>query len=100
MDNKIIISNEAENDISNAYCDHNKEKSGLGGGFLTQLDLFYKKLKRRPTYYSFVDEEKNISALTLKVFPYKIIYEIAAEEVYAFAIHHFSRHDDHFNKRV
>ncbi|HEY5407274.1 MAG TPA: type II toxin-antitoxin system RelE/ParE family toxin [Ginsengibacter sp.] len=100
MDYKIIISYEAEADISEAYCYYEKEKSGLGDRLLTELDLFYRKLRHHPTYYSFVDEEKKIRSLTLKVFPYKIIYEIAAEEVYVFAIHHFSRHDDHINKRV
>ena len=56
-------------------------------------------LKRHPTYYSFVGEEKTIRALTLKVFPFKIIYEISGEELYVFAIHHYSRNDDHFLNR-
>lgn len=85
MNYKIIISTEAEKDTNEAYCYYEKEKSGLGDRF---------------TYYSFVGEEKTIRALKLKVFPYKIIYEIAGEELYVFAVHHTSKHDDHFLNRL
>lgn len=99
MEYKIIISIEAETDISEAYCYYEKEKPGLGDRFLVELDIFYKKLKYHPTYYSFVGGEKTIRTLTLKVFPFKIIYEISGEELYVFAIHHYSRNDDHFLNR-
>ncbi len=100
MDYKIIISAEAEKDTKEAYCYYEKEKSGLGDRFLVELDNFYEKLKRHPTYYSFVDEEKTTRSLALKVFPYKIIYEITEEELYVFAIHHSSRNDIHFINRL
>lgn len=100
MNYKIIISTEAEKDTNEAYCYYEKEKSGLGDRFLVELDNFYKKLERHPAYYSFVSEEKTIRALKLKIFPYKIIYEIAGEELYVFAIHQTSRHDDHFLNRL
>ena len=100
MDYKIIISKEAEKDTNDAYCFYEKEKFGLGDRFILELNICYDKLKRHPAYYSFVDEEKTIRAITLKVFPYKIIYETAGEEVYVFAIHHSSRHDEHFLNRL
>jgi hypothetical protein len=67
------------------------QQSGLGDRFLNELLLFYDKLIYHPTYYSFVSEEKITRTLPLKVFPYKIIYEIEGDEVYVFAIHHFSQ---------
>ncbi len=100
MNYKIIISTEAEKDTNEAYCYYEKEKSGLGDRFLAELDNFYEKLERHPTYYSFIGEGKTTRALELRVFPYKIIYEISDEELYVFAIHHNSRHDDHFRNRL
>lgn len=100
MNYKIIISTEAEKDTNEAYWYYEKEKSGLGDRFLVELGKFYKKIEHHPTYYSFVDEEKTFRALKLKVFPYKIIYEIAGEELYVFAVHHTSKHDDHLLNRL
>ena len=97
---KIIISTGTLNDTNEAYAFYEDQQIELGDRFLKELFLFYEKLKHHPTYYSFVSEEKTIRALALKVFPYKIIYEIAGDEVYVFAIHHFSQNPDHFLKRL
>lgn len=100
MEYNIIISTRAVEDTSEAYAFYENQQIELGDRFLDELTHFYKKLKRHPTYYSFISEEKTIRALALKVFPYKIIFEISANEVYIFAIHHFSRNPDHFLKRL
>jgi hypothetical protein len=97
---KIVISAGAFNDTNEAYVYYEDQQSGLGDRFLNELLFFYEKLKQHPTYYSFVSEEKTIRALSLKVFPYKIIYEIEDHEVYVFAIPHFSQNPDHFLKRL
>ncbi len=100
MDYNIIISIEAEADTNEAYIFYEDQQTGLGDRFLDKLSEFYKKLKRHPTYYSFVSERKTTRALSLKVFPYTIIYEVEANDVYVFAIHHSSQNPDHFLKRL
>jgi len=100
MEYKIIISIGAVEDTSEAYAFYENQQRGLGDRFLNELTHFYKKLKQHPTWYSFISPEKTIRALALKIFPYKIIYELSAEEVYIFAIHHFSQNPDHFLKRL
>jgi plasmid stabilization system protein ParE len=100
MDYKIIISTDAEKDTNEAYQFYENEHTGLGDRFLNELTDFYEKLKHHPTYYSFVSKEKNIRGLVLKVFPYKIIYEIEGKEIYVFAIYHFRQHPDQFLKRL
>lgn len=97
---KIIISPGALNDTNEAYAFYEDQQIELGDRFLNELSLFYEKLKSHPTYYSFVSEEKIIRSLSLKIFPYKIIYEIEGDEVYVFAIHHFSQNPDHFLNRL
>ncbi len=96
----IIVSTEAAKDISEAYTFYEDQQTGLGDRFLNELAHFFEKLKHHPTYYSFVSEAKTIRALALKKFPYKIIYEIDGDELYVFAIHHFSQNSDHFLKRL
>ena len=100
MEYNIIISTGAVEDTSEAYAFYEDQKRGLGDRFLDELSHFYKKLKHHPTYYSFVSTEKTIRSITLRIFPYKIIYEINADEVYIFAIHHFRQNPDHFLKRL
>ncbi len=100
MDYNIIISIEAEKDTFEAYSFYEDQQPGLGDRFLEELTDFYKKLKQHPTYYSYVSEKETIRSLALKVFPYKIIYEIAGDELYVFAVHHFRQNPDKFLKRL
>lgn len=96
----LIISPDAEKDTSEAYTFYENQQTGLGERFLDELALFYKKLERHPTYYSFVSEEKTIRSISLKIFPYQIIYEVADDELHVFANHHFRQNPDQFIKRI
>ena len=100
MGYNIIISPGAEKDTNEAYTFYENHQTGLGERFLEELEIFYKKLNQHPAYYSFVSEDKIIRSLSLKIFPYQIIYEIAANELYVFAIHHFRQNPDQFIKRL
>lgn len=100
MDYNIIISIEAEKDTSDAYNYYEDQHPGLGDRFLAELTQFYKKLEKHPTYYSFVSERKTIRSLSLKVFPFKIIYEIEGNELYVFAVYHFSKDPKELFKRL
>ena len=100
MGYNIIISSGAERDTNEAYIFYEHHQADLGDRFLDELMFFYKKLEHNPTYYSFVSDEKTIRSLSLKKFPYQIIYEIAVNELYVFAIHHFRQNSDQFIKRL
>lgn len=100
MDYSIIISIGAEKDTSDAYTYYEDQQPGLGDRFLARLAHFYKKLKHHPTYYSFVSEKKTIRSIALKIFPYRIIYEIDNDELYVFAVYHFRQDPDQLLKRL
>lgn len=89
MEYNIIISTGAIEDPSEAYAFYEGRQRGLGDRIPEELTHFYKKLNHHPACYSFLSAEKTIRALALKIFPYKIIYEINVDEMYIFAIHHF-----------
>jgi len=99
MEYNIIISIEAEKDTNEAYCYYENRQSGLGDRFLNELSEFYKKLKEHPKYYSFTSQTKTTRSVVLKVFPYKIIYEIEGEELYVYAVYHFRKNPDHLSER-
>ena len=99
MDYKIIISTAAENDTSEAYIYYEQQQSGLGERFLNELTEFYYKLQLHPTHYSFVSGQRTIRALSLRIFPFKIIFQIEGNEIYVFAVHHVRKHPNQFLKR-
>jgi hypothetical protein len=47
-----------------------------------------------------VSEDKTIRSVALKIFPYKIVYEIGGDEIYVFAVYHFHKNPDELNKRL
>jgi mRNA-degrading endonuclease RelE of RelBE toxin-antitoxin system len=100
MDYKIIISGDAENDTNDAYIYYEDIQTGLGDRFLSELVEFYQKIKSHPTYFSFVSENKTIRSVALKIFPYKIVYEIDDDKVYVFAVYHFHKNPGELNKRL
>ncbi len=76
MEYEIIISTAAENDTEESYIFYEKKQPGLGERFLNELAENYNKLKLHPTHYSFVSAEKITRALSLKKFPFKIIFKL------------------------
>jgi len=100
MEYNIIISIEAEKDTNDAYCYYEDQQPGLGERFLNELSHFYNKLKQHPKYYSFTSENKTNRSVALKIFPYKIVYEIEDEKLYVFAVYHFRQNPDNLFKRL
>lgn|SRR6185312_60313 len=99
MDYNIIISFEAEKDTNNAYCYYENQQTGLGERFLNELSFFYTKLKQHPQYYSFTSENKTTRSVALRIFPYKIIYEINDKQVFVYAVYHFRQNPEELSKR-
>lgn len=100
MDYNIIISIEAEKDTNAAYCYYETQQTGLGERFLGELSFFYKKLEQHPQYYSFASGHKTTRSVALRIFPYKIIYEIDDKQVYVYAVYHFRQNPDELSKRL
>ena len=100
MEFKIIISIEAAADTEATYRYYEEQQADLGERFLNELIEYYEKLTLHPTHYSFVSADKTICALSLKIFPYKIIYQVEGIALYVYAIYHFSQHPDQFIKRL
>ncbi len=88
---KIIISAHAEADTKEAYLFYEEIQPDLGECFLYELTKWYRKLEVHPLHYSFISEQKIIRAVSLKTFPFQIIYQVEGTQIYVFAVHHFSK---------
>lgn len=72
-----------------AYIWYEKQKQGLGEEFLSESDVYYKKLESAPEYYGKV--KKNYRQISLKRFSFVIVYEIMTNTVTVFAVFHTGR---------
>lgn len=72
-----------------AYRWYEKRKEGLGEEFLSELDVYYKKLESTPEYCGII--KKNYRQVNLKRFSFVIVYEIIGNAVIVFAVFHTGR---------
>ena len=87
----IILSEEARRDEIESYQYYEAQRVGLGEEFLNELEHCYTILGEHPHLFSFIDTPHDLRDVKLKRFPFVIIYEISAENVYVYSVHHTSR---------
>ena len=72
-----------------AYDWYEEQKQGLGEAFLTELDTCYLKLESHPNHYGKI--KKNFRQVSLKRFPFVVVYEMIKKDVVVFAVFHTKR---------
>ena len=72
-----------------AYDWYEEQRQGLGEEFIKELDSRFDKLQSHPEYFGKI--KKNFRQISLKRFPYVIVFEIIKNEVVVFAVFHTKR---------
>lgn len=72
-----------------AYEWYELQQKGLGELFLNELDKHYAKAVSLPTAYS--KKEGNYRCISLRKFPYVIVFKIIKTTVVVYAVFHTSR---------
>lgn len=85
----ILFSEDADNEIIDAFNWYNNQKQGLGEEFLKELDTCIIKLQTQPSYYGFV--KKQYRSVNIRRFPYIIVFRIAGLKVFIKSVKHTSR---------
>jgi len=85
--NPVIISTEAESDLTQAYLWYEKQVEGLGSEFLLCVDACIQNITRSPKIHQKV--HKNIRRALIRRFPYGIFYP---DHIMIIAVFHAS-HD-------
>ncbi|HEY9184680.1 MAG TPA: type II toxin-antitoxin system RelE/ParE family toxin [Salegentibacter sp.] len=81
---KLIIKEEAQLEIIEAFLYYEEKKVGLGGSFLDHLDSYFKWIKNYPFHFS--EKRKPFREAVIKRFPYLIIYEVLENEVIVYSV--------------
>ena len=87
--NPVIISTEAESDLTHAYLWYEKQVEGLGSGFLLCVDACIRNIARSPKTYQKV--HKNIRRALIRKFPYGIFFIEQMDHIRIIAVFHASR---------
>lgn len=82
----LIIREEANNEMAQAYLYYEEIQEGLGERFLTEVSNRYNDISRNPRHYGFIDDNKIFRDVKVKHFPYQIIYEIIENAVIVYSV--------------
>ena len=92
MTYKIILENRAITDSKTAYNYYELIQVGLGDRFMRALEGRINSIRLNPKLFRKIKDE--IRQVSLKKFPFVIIYEIFEDIVIVYAIFHTSRNPD------
>jgi len=88
MDRTLVVKQEAQEDMVDAYLYYEEQQEGLGERFLAEVNKRLDDLSTQPEYYGFIDDRKILRDVALIAFPYVLIYRIVASEVRVHAVFH------------
>ena len=95
--NPVIISTEAESDLTQAYLWYEKQVEGLGSEFLLCVDACIQNITRSPKIFQKV--HKNIRRALIRRFPYGIFYIEQPDHIMIIAVFHASRDPSRWQSR-
>jgi len=89
MKYSLLIKEEADLDIAEAYKWYEDKSKDFGNEFLIELDEYFSLIEGNP--YLCQVRYKSYRLLPLKRFPYLIVYEIENENVIVYSVFHMSK---------
>jgi len=95
--NPLIISPEAEADLTQAYQWYEEQVEGLGSEFLICVDACLKSIARSPKIYQRV--HKNVRRALIRRFPYGIFFIEETDHIRVIAVFHARRDPTTWQKR-
>ena len=98
MSYKILIKQEAELDLQDAYNWYEENSRGLGSEFIRVIDASLSTIQRNP--FAYPEVYKKIRRKLIRRFPYGIFYLIESETIYVIACFHVKRDPQQWRKRL
>lgn len=89
MKYELVIKEEADREIADSFLYYENQKNGLGERFLSQLNIYFDRIKENPKHYQI--KRKNYREAFIKNFPFLVIYEIQENKIVVYAVFNTSR---------
>jgi len=81
---ELIILQEADSEIHEAYHWYENKLNGLGDKFLNALDICFNSIDRNPTSFKIIYKKQRQAIV--KTFPFVILYEFDERKIIIYAI--------------
>ncbi len=94
----LILIDEAEQDVADAYDWYEQQRPGLGDDCLAAIRAATERVQTQPHINPRVQGE--IRRLLVKRFPYSILYRVESERVVVIAVFHAKRDPNIWKKRT
>ena len=98
MGAELILAEEAQQDLDQAYDWYEQQRVGLGEDFLGAVEACLQNLARMPEAHRTIHE--NYRRVLVRRFPYAVIYEHVEDVVTVYAVFHTSRNPDVWRERL
>jgi plasmid stabilization system protein ParE len=95
---ELIVTPDAEQDLTQAYEWYESQRVGLGEEFLTRVDACIQSIVRNPEMHRLVFE--NYRRGLVRRFPCAVFYEYADGSVTVYCVFHTSRDPEKWRKRL
>ena len=88
MNYRLIVKDEAIQDMTEGFVWYEDKRVGLGVEFLDEVDEYFNKISQYPEQYQ---SHQNQRIAIMFRFPYKIVFEIEKEIIVVYAVYHDKR---------
>lgn len=90
---EVVVTPTADQETLDAFEYYEQQLAGLGERFLQALESRYADLATKPDNYSILADDPHgvLRDVSLKRFPFNVIFEIVDDQVIVYSIHHTSR---------
>lgn len=95
---RVIIRDQAANDLRKAYEWHEDQQDGLGERFKAAYEACEKKILSNPFLFNIV--YRDVRRALMKPFQYKVIFTLRSNVIYIIAVIHAARAERRWKRRI
>src|SRR5215216_4235351 len=100
MSRRLIVEPEAQAEIAEAAVWYEAHESGLGADFLRTVEHALAVIQRDPYQYQVIRRRGQVRRVTLRPFPYGVMYVASEREVVVVACSHGRRNPKRWQSRT
>lgn len=97
---RVIVREEAERDISEAAVWYERQQSGLGDAFLSEVESAIARAAANPFLFRCLRRKPEVRRVLTKRFPYRVFFVRRTDAVVVFRVLHGARHERKWKENI
>lgn len=100
MNLKLIVRQEAEDDIFDIALWYEGREVGLGQEVTAEIRAATERALENPLAYLLLRKQPQVRRVLARRFPYRIFYIVRPDAIVVFGVLHAARHERHWQRRL